>query len=155
MLVAGAWIAALACVVFAQRSYARARTFSCPPLPALVADARLATKDAPPGAAALQAEIADRSGEALRALSIAAFVPRGAARVSLAAGTAFAVLVLALLTAEAPMTAVIGALGAFTGGALGAVTAANIGHRARAWAAEQRTLWVRAARDAQREIAGS
>lgn len=83
---------------------------------------------------------------------MAAFVPRGAARVSLAAGTGFAVLELALLAGESPASAVLGAVVAFAGGALGAVTAANIGHRARAWASEQRTLWVRAAREAVREI---
>jgi surfactin synthase thioesterase subunit len=129
----------------------RAREFSCPPVPELMAQARLATRDAP-DEATLRAEIADRSSEALRALSMAGFVPRGAARISLAAGTAFAVLVLALVTREAPMTAVIGALVAFTGGCLGAVAAANIGHRARTWASEQRTLWVRAVREAERAI---
>jgi hypothetical protein len=121
-------------------------------VPELIAQARRATEDTRGGDAALLAETADRSTEALRALSMAAFVPRGAARISLAAGTAFAVLVLALVTRESPLTAVIGALAAFAGGALGAVAAANVGHRARAWASEQRTVWVRAARDAQREI---
>jgi hypothetical protein len=129
----------------------RARQFSCPPASELMAQARRATGDAPHDAA-LRAEIADRSSEAVRALSMAAFVPRGAARISLAAGTAFAVLALAIVTRESPMTAVIGALVAFTGGSLGAVTAANIGQRARNWASEQRTLWVRAAREAEREI---
>lgn len=103
-------------------------------------------------APAVRAEIADRSAEAARALSMVTFVPRGAARVSLASGTAFAVLELAIVARTSPGEAVIGALVAFAGGASGAVTAASIGHRARAWATVQRTLWVRAAREAEREL---
>jgi hypothetical protein len=140
----------LACVVFALRGYSRARAYACPPVAELLAEARESAEDA--GEYVLRAEIADRSGEAVRALSMAAFVPRGAARVSLAAGTAFAVLDLALLTKSSPSEAVIGALAAFTGGVAGALTSANIGHRARGWATEQRTLWVRSVREAEREL---
>lgn len=118
----------------------------------MIAAAREAAEEAHDRTAAARVEIADRSAEALRALSMAAFVPRGAARVSLAQGTAFAVLELAIVSPTSPTAAVVGALAAFAGGTTGAVTAASIGHRARAWASEQRTLWVRAARDAEREV---
>jgi len=152
LLAASAWLTALACAGFALRGYARARAFACPEPRALIAAAREAAEGARDRTAAARAEIADRSAEATRALSMVTFVPRGAARVSLAAGTAFAVLELAIVSRTSPSAAVIGALVAFTGGASGAATAASIGHRARAWATEQRTLWVRSARDAEREL---
>lgn len=148
----GAWLTALACVVFAQRGYARARAFGCPPVAELLAQARRESEEGAARAVSLRVELADRSAEAVRALSMAAFVPRGATRVSLAAGTAFAVLELALVIRDSASMAVVGALAAFTGGVAGAVASATIGHRARGWASEQRTLWVRSVREAARAI---
>jgi hypothetical protein len=152
-LAAGAWLTALACVAFAASSLKRTRRFSCPAVADIVADAKGAARNAEGELAVARAELADRVTEATRALSLATFAPRGAARVSLAAGTAFAVLELSVHVGVSPGAGVIGASAAFVGGAAGAVAAASIGHRARRWAAEQRTLWVRTQRNAERELA--
>lgn len=151
-LAAGAWLTALACVAFASRSLERTRRFSCPAVPELVAEVKSAAPNAEGQLDLARAELADRVAEATRALSMATFVPRGAARVSLAAGTAFAVLELSVHVGASPAAGVIGASAAFVGGAAGAAAAASIGHRARRWAAEQRTLWVRTQRGAERAL---
>jgi hypothetical protein len=151
-LAAGAWLTALACVAFASRSLKRTRRFSCPALPEMVADAKSAARNTERELDVARAELADRVAEATRALSMAAFAPRGAARVSLASGTGFAVLELAVNVGVSASAGVVGASVAFVGGAAGAAAAASIGHRARRWAAEQRTLWVRTQRSAERAL---
>jgi hypothetical protein len=124
----------------------RIERHACPGAEALVARARDQAKDAPPGSedalALLELELI--RDEANRAFAIATLVPRGMARVSLASGTAFALLSLAVYMKEGLLISTGSATAAFLGGAVGSAVAAAFGRRARDLATSLRGDWKRA-----------
>jgi hypothetical protein len=145
-LALGAWcVGGVAAAVSAAHAK-RIGRFSAPSSDALVARARDAAKDAPPGnedaLALLELELI--RDEANRAFAIATLVPRGMARVSLASGTAFALLALAVYMKQGLVLSTGSATIAFLGGAVGAAVAAAFGRRARGLAVSARGDWKRA-----------
>jgi hypothetical protein len=90
--------------------------------------------------------------EADRAFGLATLLPSGMARISLAMGTAFAVLCFSRSSKDGLGPATVAAVLAFAGGILGSGVASRFGQRARSRVLAERGAWKRAFAAAVREL---
>ena len=87
-----------------------------------------------------------------RAFGLATLLPSGMARISLAMGTAFAVLCFSRASKDGLAVATLGAVLAFAGGSVGSGVASRFGQRARSHVLAEREAWKRALLAAGREL---
>jgi hypothetical protein len=110
-----------------------------------------AVASAPSRAAAI-AELNDRAGELSRDLAVGAEVPRVAARIALAAGTACAVIAVAGAIGESTSRALLEATFAFCSGLAGAGGSAAFGRLADKRSARHRDNWAELRRAIERSL---
>jgi hypothetical protein len=147
-IAAAAWVSGLACIVVAAWHAGTVSRRRSPGVEALVERVRAAGEG---GFAA--AELRELRSEAERGLAFVGLLPRSLTRVALTTGTALGVLVLAAGGGDMAVK-VVGALGAFAGGAVGTIGALLFGQRASGVARKAREEWRAHLREVERRVAG-